>query len=191
MGSYSLADKMAMQRPAEVREHHPLFAWATEESRRVKETRRIAADIRERLARCEETLAETGEHKEAEEASEELAEAKKAALDADDEVRVAKEKAKAARAALRKVAAYKEKTSLKRRLKAIGEEVAEAEQRIVGAVADGKVPPVLERDPKVTAAVRGLASMVGKDGIESVTLYAGENSVTIDKDDAARIRGEK
>lgn len=147
--------------PAEVRPVDDLFSWSREESRRVAAIEAAKAETRERITLCDKTLAETLEQREADEAADELAESRKAVLDANEEVRAAREKAKAARKELRKVAAHKERASLRKRLKALTEASDEVKDRVLKALEVGRVPPKeppFRRDPTVRVPEEPAAS---------------------------------
>lgn len=117
-----------------------LFAWAREEAAAARREEQRVADLTERLQRCEETLAETGEWQEAERAREDLKESKDAALNASHDVAADRDVLKVKRKALRQVEAFKEARKLRKAIQSSEDLRAGAERRVVNALADGRVP---------------------------------------------------
>jgi hypothetical protein len=135
---------------AEVRAHHPLFEWAREQAAAAKEIDAKLAAAREKHDRTVTVLHESMEFRDVEAARERLADAKKAALEDDDEVQEAKDALKKARAALKATAAsaVRAEKEAKGAVKALAEVKAETERGIVAALATGKVPSPLIVDEK-------------------------------------------
>ncbi len=135
---------------AEVRAHHPLFEWAREQAAAAKEIDAKLAAAREKHDRTVTVLRESLEFRDVEAARERLADAKKAALEDDDEVQEAKDALKKARAALKATAAsaVRAEKEAKGAVKALVEVKTETERGIVVALATGKVPSPLVVDEK-------------------------------------------
>ncbi len=136
--------------PAEVRSHHPLFEWAREQAAAAKALDEKLAAAREKHDRTITVLHESIEFRELEAARERLADARKAALEDDDDVIEAKNAVKAARAALKKTAAaaVRAEKAAKGDVRTLVEVKAETERGIVVALATGKVPSplIVDRD---------------------------------------------
>lgn len=140
----------AHETAAEVRAHHPLFEWAREQAAAAKALDEKLAAAREKHDRTVTVLHESMEFRDVEAARERLSDAKKAALEDDDEVQEAKDALKKARAALKATAAsaVRAEKEAKGAVKTLVEVKAETERGIVVALATGKVPSPLIVDEK-------------------------------------------
>lgn len=140
----------AHETAAEVRAHHPLFEWAREQAAAAKALDEKLAAAREKHDRTVTVLHESMEFRDVEAARERLSDAKKAALEDDDEVQEAKDALKKARAALKATAAsaVRAEKEAKGAVKTLVEVKADTERGIVVALATGKVPSPLIVDEK-------------------------------------------
>ncbi len=135
---------------AEVRSHHPLFEWAREQAAAAKALDEKLAAAREKHDRTVTVLHESMEFRELEAARERLADARKAAIEDDEDVIDAKAAVKDAKKALKRnaksllAAEKKAKTDVK----ALVQVKDETERGIVVALATGKVPSPLVVDEK-------------------------------------------
>lgn len=137
--SFTLADR---EPTAEIREHAPLFDWAREQAAAAKELDAKIAAARKKHDATLAMLTESVEHGEVEEAKERLRDARKAALEDDDDVQRAKDAVKKARAAMRKTARdlIAAEKKAKGDVKALVAVKDETERGIVGALKAGRVP---------------------------------------------------
>ena len=136
---------LAMNPPAEIREHAPLFEWAREQAAAAKELDAKIAAAKERHARALVVLHESMEYREVEALKEKARDAKKAAVESDPAVAKAAEALKKAKAALKKSAAeiIAAEKAAKGDVKALVEAQQETERGIVGALKAGRVPSPL------------------------------------------------
>ena len=132
--------------PAIVRESMPLFEYVMEQTKAAKEVSARLDAAREDHARTVTILHESMEWRELEAAKERMKDARKAALENDDDLANAREEAKAAAKALKKTAAALVKAEKKARgeVKLLAAVKGETERRVLGALAAGKVPQVTE-----------------------------------------------
>lgn len=133
---------LAMNPPAEIREHAPLFDWAREQAAAAKELDAKIAAARKKHDATLAMLSESVEHGDVEAAKERLRDARKAALEDDDDVQRAKDAVKKARAAMRKTARdlIAAEKKAKGDVKALVQVKDETERGIVGALKAGRVP---------------------------------------------------
>ena len=150
MNHPSLADRLAMTPPAEVREVFPLFDWARQQAEAAKALDEKIAAAREKHDRAVTVLHESIEWREVEAAREALRDAKKDAVESDPTVAKKAAALKTARAALKKTArqVVAAEKAAKGDVKALVEAKAETERGIVGALKSGKVPSPLVRDER-------------------------------------------
>lgn len=143
---------------AHVAEVAPLFAWAREQAEEIAaKAARIEAE-REKLARCVETVEESMEFGEVEEAREAVKAAKGAALDNDATYLKAQDALKKARKALRDVSAAKTAKAIKSTIGAMVTGIATAKDELTAALASGRVPGAVEDVASRTERQMGGAS---------------------------------
>lgn len=180
MSAYTLQDKVQ-----DVREVHPLWDWARDQAAAVANVRQRAAEERKRLDEVTAIVEESMEWKDAEECREALKDARKAAVERDDDVISATENLAAARKKLKKVAAVNKQRAIKASVKALETVGAETKDRLAEGLASGKIPSAIEVDPTVVRPASpelrrladNLARVAGPGG--SLTITAGGESATI------------
>lgn len=122
-----------------------LFSWASETARAAAEAERRAEVAKEDHARVQAELETTGEWKDLEDAKAALKEEKDAALAARaDVIQAEKDRVKAARKALLKVASFKVARGLKKEAAALDERADVIRRGVTRALASGKTPTSLE-----------------------------------------------
>lgn len=132
MKPYTLADRLAMTPPAEVREELPLFVYA--DTLRGMEAAVLAAE--ERAAAADRVLRETMEYRDHEAARERLSDAKREAVERDATVAAEREGVNVAKGALKHGAGgvVKANRDAKKALKAARAALRDYQGEVIGAV---------------------------------------------------------